>query len=106
MRTIFLLFVAIALIGCRSTPIQIVAPPPQQQPVVWIRGDVKNRAVPWDEELTLSRAIVAAEYKGLWDPHAISVLRAGQSYKINPRDLLRQRDDPMLQPGDVVVIER
>ena len=106
MRTIPLLFVAIALIGCKSTPIQIVTPPPEQQPVVWIRGDVKNRAVPWDEELTLSRAIVAAEYKGLWDPHAISVVRAGQSYKISPRDLLKQRDDPTLLPGDIVVIER
>jgi hypothetical protein len=73
---------------------------------VWVRGDVKNRAVPWDEELTLSRAIVAAEYTGLWDPHAISILRAGQSYKVNTRDLLKQRDDPVLQPGDVVVIER
>ena len=106
MRAVFLLL-AIVLAGCTSSrPIQVVAPPPEQKPIVWVRGDVKNRAVPWDEELTLSRAIIAAQYTGLWDPHAISVVRAGQSYKVNPRDLLRQRDDPMLEPGDIVVIER
>ena len=106
MRAPCVLFLAMVLAGCRSAPIQVIAPPPEQKPVVWIRGDVKNRAVPWDEELTLSRAIAAAEYTGLWDPHAISVVRSGQFYKVNPRDLLKQRDDPVLQPGDVVVIER
>ena len=73
---------------------------------MWIRGDVKNPAVPWNEELTLARAIVAAEYKGFWDPHVITIIRQGQSYKINPRDLLKGRDDPPLEPGDTIVIER
>lgn len=103
-----MLLLAGVMVGCKSTPIQVVAPPPpaEQRPVVWIRGDVKNGVVPWNEELTLSRAIVAAQYIGLLDPHAISVLRAGETYKVNPRDLLKLRDDPVLQPGDVVVIER
>jgi hypothetical protein len=74
--------------------------------MVWIQGEVKNRAVLWNEELTLSRALVAAQYTGLWDPHSISVVRDGTAYKINPRDLLKQLDDPILRPGDVVVIER
>ena len=107
MRATIVVLVALALAGCvtRQT-VQVAAPSAEQKPVVWVRGDVKNRALPWDEELTLSRAVAAAEYKGLWDPHAISILRAGQTYKIDPRDLLRQRDDPVLRPGDVVVIER
>jgi hypothetical protein len=107
MRAAIVLLVGLALAGCitRQTT-QFVAPPAEQKAVVWVRGDVKNRAVPWDEEMTLSRAIVAAEYTGFSDPHAISILRAGQAYKVNARDLLRQRDDPALQPGDVVVIER
>lgn len=101
------LLVALALAGCvTKQTIQVAPPPTDQKAVVWVRGDVKNRAVPWDEDLTLSRAIVAAEYTGLWDPHAISILRSGQTYKVNTRDLLKQRDDPFLQPGDVVVIER
>jgi hypothetical protein len=107
MRAAFVLLVALALAGCitRQTT-QVVAPPADQMAVVFVRGDVKNRAVPWNEEMTLSRAIVAAEYTGLWDPHAISIVRAGHTYKVNARDLLKQRDDPPLQPGDVVVIER
>ena len=107
MRTTLVLLAGLALAGCitRQTT-QVVAPPASQNPIVWIRGDVKNRAVPWDEEMTLSRAIVAAQYTGFSDPHAISILRAGQTYKVSARDLLRQRDDPALQPGDVVVIER
>jgi hypothetical protein len=107
MRAAIVVSVALALVGCvTKQTVQMSTAPSEQKPVVWVRGDVKNRAVTWDEELTLSRAIAAAEYKGLWDPHAISILRAGQTYKVDPRDLLRQRDDPILHPGDVVVIER
>jgi len=106
MRATLVLLVGLALTGCVTRTTQVVAPPAEQTAVVWIRGEVKNRAVPWDEDMTLSRAIVAAEYTGFSDPHAISILRAGQTYKVNARDLLRQRDDPALQPGDVVVIER
>lgn len=106
MRSV-VLFAVLVLAGCvTKQTIQVAPPPIGQQPVVWVRGDVKNRAVPWDEGLTLSRAVVAAEYTGLWDPHAIAVVRGGQTYKVDPRDLLKQRDDPILQPGDVVVIER
>jgi len=106
MRATLVLLIGLALAGCVTKTTQIVAPPVEQKPVIWVRGEVKNRAVPWDEEMTLSRAVVAAQYTGFSDPHAISILRAGQTYKINARDLLRQRDDPLLQPGDVVVIER
>jgi hypothetical protein len=81
-------------------------PPPAQQPVVWIRGDVKNPAVLWSEQLTLARAIVAADYKGLWNPRMITVIRQGQSYRIHPRDLLQGREDPTLEPGDTIIIER
>jgi hypothetical protein len=106
MRTALVLLVGLALAGCVTRTTQVLAPPAEQKPVIWVRGDVKNRAVPWDEEMTLSRAIVAAQYTGFSDPHAISILRAGQTYKVSARDLLKQRDDPPLQPGDVVVIER
>lgn len=80
--------------------------PAAQQPVVWVRGDVKHFAVPWNEELTLARAIVAAEYTGLWDPRLITILRQGEAYKVRPRDLLAGRDDPPLEPGDTIVIDR
>ena len=75
-------------------------------PMVWIRGDVKNEVVPWTQEITLAGALVAAEYKGLWDPRGIRIIRQGQTYKINPRELLKGREDLPLKPGDVIVIER
>ena len=106
MRAALVLLVALPLTGCVTRTTQIAAPPAEQKPIIWVRGDVRNRAVPWDEEMTLSRAIVAAQYTGFSNPHAISILRAGQAYKVSARDLLRQRDDPPLQPGDIVVIER
>jgi hypothetical protein len=85
---------------------QQVQPPGTPAAMVWIRGDVKHDILPWTEDLTLARAIVAAEYKGLGDPHTILINRRGQSYRINPRELLRGNDDPLLEPGDVIVIER
>jgi len=106
MRAAPVLLLGLVLAGCVTKTTQVAGPPAEQKPVIWVRGEVKNRAVPWDEEMTLSRAIVAAQYTGFSDPHAISILRAGQAYKVSARDLLRQRDDPPLQPGDVVVIER
>ena len=77
-----------------------------QQPTVWVRGDVKNQIIPWTEDLTLSRAIVAADYQSVFDPRAIVVVRQGQVYRINPRDLLKGTDDPSLQPGDIIELQR
>jgi len=39
----------------------------QTAPPCAFRGDVKNPSVPWAEELTLAKALMAAEYTGLWD---------------------------------------
>jgi hypothetical protein len=103
-----LVIIAVLCAGCagRQLRVQQVPPPPVPQPVVWIRGDVKNPAILWNEELTLARAIVAAEYKGLGDPHMIIIVRQGQTYKVKPRDLLQGREDQPLEPGDTVIIER
>jgi hypothetical protein len=103
------MFVSAALVGGCSGPKlsrEQMPPPPIQQPVVWIRGDVKNPVVLWNDQLTLAHAIVAADYKGFSDPHVIMIIRRGQSYKVNPRDLLRGVEDPALEPGDTIVIER
>ena len=101
---------ALALIlvcGCtspRQQP-QIVPPVAGQRPTVFVRGDVRYPAIPWTEDLSVARAILAAEYNALFDPQRIFVVRQGQSYEINPRDLLRG-DDFALEPGDLIVIER
>jgi hypothetical protein len=76
----------------------------QQQPAVWFRGDVRNTRVPWSEGLTLAQALAAAQYTWTWDPRTITVTRNGQAYAVNPRQLLRGTDDPVLEPGDVVEV--
>jgi hypothetical protein len=103
-----LVVMAILCAGCANRQLRVdqIPPPPIRQPVVWIRGDVKNPAVLWNEELTLARALVAAEYKGFGTPHLITIVRHGQTYKVNPRDLLQGRDDQPLEPDDTVIIDR
>jgi hypothetical protein len=103
-----LVLIAVLCAGCAGRQLRVdrIAPSPIPQPVVWIRGDVKNPAILWSEELTLTGAIVAAEYKGLADPHLIMIVRQGQTYKVKPRDLLKGLDDQPLEPGDTVIIER
>ena len=75
------------------------------QPAVFVRGDVRNPVVPWSEELTLARAILAAEYVGRTDPHSINVLRGGKSKRFSTLRLLAG-EDMDLEPGDVVEIRR
>ncbi len=76
----------------------------QQQAVVWFRGDVRNQRVPWMEGLTLSRALLSAQYTWSWDPRTITVTRAGELYAVDPRRLLRGLEDPELEPGDLVEV--
>jgi len=75
-------------------------------PSVLVRGEVKKPLVPWTENLTLARAIVAAEYTGLFDPREILLIRKGEMLKVNPRRLLRGADDLPLEPGDIVELRR
>jgi hypothetical protein len=76
----------------------------QLQPAVWFRGDIRNQRVPWTEGLTLSRALLAAQYTWSWDPRTITVTRAGELYAVDAKRLLRGLEDPELEPGDVVEV--
>ena len=78
----------------------------QRAPAVFFRGDIKNSSVPWSEDLTLAKALLAAEYTGLWDPHAIVIIRKGETFKIDPKTFMRGAEDPLLEPGDTVEIHR
>lgn len=83
--------------------------PPASQPIapassntVSIVGDVANPVLVWSEGLTLVRAIVAADYRSPQDPSVIFIVRKGQTFKVNPRQLINGLIDPVLEPGDVV----
>ena len=117
--TVLLCILCVA-VGCKSGKGQRgamrVPPPvfvpngfnPQMQPgqlAVFVRGDVRNPVIPWSEELTLARAILAAEYVGRSDPHSVNVLRGTKSKRFSTTRLLAG-DDMDLEPGDVVEIRR
>jgi hypothetical protein len=76
----------------------------QQTPQVIMRGPVQNSLVPWEEGLTLAKAIVTADYTGFMNPILIRVIRNGQVIQeMKGIDLLHGHDVP-LEPGDVVDI--
>jgi hypothetical protein len=76
----------------------------QRPPMVVVRGPVRNPSVPWTEEMTLAKAIVAADYTGFMNPILIRVIRDGQMIEeIKGIDLLHGHDVP-LQAGDLVDI--
>lgn len=70
---------------------------------IQVNGDVKNTFLPWQDDLTLSQAIVLAEYLGHRDPVEILVTRQGQTFSIKAKDLLHGRDEA-LQIGDRIEI--
>ena len=84
----------------------IAAQQQAQQPAVWFHGLIRHPRVPWTENMTLAQALVAAEYTGTLDPASIKVIRQGQTYRIDPKRLLRGLEDPPLEPGDIVEITR
>ena len=78
----------------------------QQSASVSIRGEVRNRTIPWTIDLTLARAYLLADYYGFLAPREIVVIRKGVTYPINLDQFLRGLDDPALEPGDIVDIRR
>jgi hypothetical protein len=72
-------------------------------PTVTFIGEVRNQLIPWTADLTLARAIVAADYYGQTDPSTIVVIRDGQQTVYDAKKLL-QGNDVLLEPRDVVEI--
>ncbi len=75
-------------------------------PSVSVNGEVRNRVVLWTDDLTVAKAIVAAEYYGFPNPRSILIIRNGQTYYVNPKQLLKGEADPPLEPGDVIELRR
>jgi hypothetical protein len=74
-----------------------------QGPSVQVVGDVKTHIIPWTDDLTLAKALVAAEYQGFGDPSLITVVRNGEPITLNPKVLLGGKDLP-LEAGDRIEI--
>ena len=73
----------------------------QSRSSVTVVGPVRNPLIPWTEDLTLAKALVAAGYYTKGDPKEIIIVRNGQSMTMDPRRLLAGEDVP-LEAGDVV----
>ena len=113
----FLLF-ALALAGCTTkssarSQARAAYAAGQQQALervlqsrnsVTVIGTVRNPLVPWTEDLTLARALVAADYYARGNPREIIIVRNGQPLTVDPKRLLQGEDIP-LEAGDVVNIK-
>ena len=70
---------------------------------VAVFGPVRNQVIQWTDELTLAKAIVAAEYQDQRNPREILIRRGGEDFRISPNTLLKGDDIP-LQPRDEIII--
>jgi len=75
----------------------------QSRNSVTILGPVRNPLVPWTEDLTLAKALVAADYYPKTNPREIFIVRQGRAIPVDVNHLLGGEDVP-LQAGDVVNI--
>jgi len=76
----------------------------QEGPVVFMQGPVRNPVVPWEPGLTLSQAIVKAEYTEFMNPLLVRVIRHGQiAAECKGIDLLHHQDME-LEDGDTILI--
>jgi hypothetical protein len=109
-----LIIAALSAVGCKSKQVKGQTPPPvyadpaamqRAQMIVHVRGDVRNRIIPWSDDLTLAGALVEADYVGRMDPLSITVTRGRKVTRFSASRLL-SGGDMFLQPGDVIDIHR
>ena len=74
-----------------------------QGPVVTVLGAVQNSTIAWTPDLTLIKALAAAQYSAAADPTAIIIVRGGRGTQYDPKRLLDGEDVP-LQAQDTIVI--
>jgi hypothetical protein len=74
-------------------------------PTVTVLGEVRNSLIPWTLDLTLAKAVIAAEYYGRTDPTAIVIQREGNEISYDSKTLLSGQD-VALQPGDVIELRQ
>ena len=71
---------------------------------VTVLGEVRNALIPWTAELTLGKAVIAADYYGRSDPTEIVIQRAGKEISYDPKKLLSGQD-VQLEPNDVIQLK-
>jgi hypothetical protein len=74
----------------------------QARKAVFVRGMVRNPIVAWHPGMTLSQAILAADYTGRQDPRSVVVTRNGVPRYVDVGRLLRGTEDGEVVPGDLI----
>ena len=74
----------------------------QARTAVFVRGMVRNPVIAWHPGMTLSQAILAADYTGRQDPRAVVVTRKGVPHYVDVARLLRGTEDNEVLPGDLI----
>lgn len=72
-------------------------------PLVTVTGAVRHPKIDWTPDLTLARALVAAEYVGARDPQAFILRRGAEEARITLKELLAGEDWD-LQAGDRIEV--
>ena len=109
---LWLLFPAAALLicaGCETTPPagsaqvaqESVDPEFLPQSVI-VKGNVRYPVVPWRDDLTVTKAIVEADYLSMRNPLTISIMRQGERLFVDPARLQLGIIDPWLEAGDII----
>jgi hypothetical protein len=73
-------------------------------PVITVIGPVRNAKLDCTPDLTLARAIVAAEYQGVGNPREIILHHGSEETHINPKELLTGKDWPVAGGDRIEII--
>lgn len=73
-------------------------------PQVHFLGPFKNPVLIWSEGLTLSHALLQADYQSQATPLTITIYRGSEIIRIDPQRVLQGEDYPLF-PGDTVVVQ-
>ena len=71
---------------------------------VWVVGNVRTPIIPWTADLTLAKAIMAANYVGATDPKMFVMLRNGQAPQYVSLQQILNGFDTSLEPGDKIEV--
>jgi hypothetical protein len=77
-----------------------------QEPQVYFRGQFRNRSIPWVEGMTLAQAILEAQFLANWEPYEIILSRQGAVQRVKTKRMLSGLQNPLLEPGDQIEINR
>jgi len=105
LRLVSVAAVLLICAGCQTpspNPAPIASEPEFIPHSVIVKGNVRYPVLPWTDDLTVTRAIVQAEYVGFRRPYTISIMRQGERLFVDPARLMLGIIDPWLEAGDIL----